>query len=251
MSYDTEALTAAAKQVVADARRLGLVWTMQNGTVTATSPVKVEMDGDNVSILVTSMIGAVTLGLRVYVIQVPPAGNFIVGFVGAAQPALGGTRLAVSGTPAVTSGNGLTTPAAESSIFSAWTSGFNQMTWGAGRVFRVVGVFNASNNLAGAGTVYAWSHYQVNFRSANGGSGTIIGASQDTSVQSGHLDDDKTIIFYLKNVSGADIISGVGVSIVKGASSIGATMSLDSALVTVEDIGDTTSPFADVAGAMA
>jgi hypothetical protein len=82
MNYDTEALTAAAKQVVADARRLGLTWTLQNGTVTSTSPIKVEMDGDNVSIQVASMIGSVSLGLRVYVIQVPPAGNFIVGFVG-------------------------------------------------------------------------------------------------------------------------------------------------------------------------
>ncbi len=83
MSHDLEVLVAAAQQVVADAKRLGLTWTMQNGTVTATSPVtKVQMDGDNVSIQVTSMIGPVGVGLRVYVIQVPPAGNFIVGFVG-------------------------------------------------------------------------------------------------------------------------------------------------------------------------
>jgi hypothetical protein len=82
VSHETAALTAAAQQVVADAKRLGLIWTLQNATVTSTNPVKVEMDGDNVSIQVASMIGSVSLGLRVYVIQVPPAGNFIVGFVG-------------------------------------------------------------------------------------------------------------------------------------------------------------------------
>jgi hypothetical protein len=82
VNYDTEALTAAAQQVVADAKRLGLVWTMQNGTVTSTNPIKVQMDGDTVSILVTSMVGVVALKQRVYIIQVPPAGNFIVGFVG-------------------------------------------------------------------------------------------------------------------------------------------------------------------------
>lgn len=91
MSYEVDALTAAAQQVVADARRLGLTWTLQNATVTATSPVKVQMDGDNVSILVTSMIGPVGLGLRVYVIQVPPAGNFVVGYIGDTKiPGLGG-----------------------------------------------------------------------------------------------------------------------------------------------------------------
>jgi hypothetical protein len=82
MNYDTAALVAAAQQVVADAKRLGLTWTLQNGTVTATSPTRVQMDGDNVSIQVTSMIGPVGVGVRVYIIQVPPAGNFIVGFVG-------------------------------------------------------------------------------------------------------------------------------------------------------------------------
>lgn len=83
MSYDIAALTAAAQQVVADAKRLGLVWTLQNGTVTATAPnTQVQMDGDVVSIHVASMIGPVGLGLRVYVIQVPPAGNFVVGYIG-------------------------------------------------------------------------------------------------------------------------------------------------------------------------
>jgi hypothetical protein len=81
VNHDTEALTAAAQQVVADAKRLGLVWTMQNGTVTSTNPIKVQMDGDAVSILVTSMVGVVSLKQRVYIIQVPPAGNFIVGTV--------------------------------------------------------------------------------------------------------------------------------------------------------------------------
>ncbi len=81
MSHDVEAIVAAAKQVVIDARRLGLIWTMQNATVTSTSPVQATMDGDNVSIQVTSMIGPLRLGLRVYIIQVPPAGNYVIGSI--------------------------------------------------------------------------------------------------------------------------------------------------------------------------
>lgn len=86
MSYDIAALTAAAQQVVADAKRLGLTWTLQNGTVTALQPnLQVQMDGDAVSIQVASMIGSIALGQRVYVIQVPPAGSFVVGVIGDKQ----------------------------------------------------------------------------------------------------------------------------------------------------------------------
>ena len=87
MSYDIAALTAAAQQVVADAKRLGLVWVLQNGTVTATQPnLQVQMDGDITSIQVASMVGTVSLNQRVYVIQVPPAGSFVVGFIGDKKP---------------------------------------------------------------------------------------------------------------------------------------------------------------------
>ena len=102
MNYDIDAITAAAQQVVADAKRLGLTWTLQNGTVTATTPVKVQMDGDTVSIQVTSMIGPVGVGSRVYIIQVPPAGNFIVGFVGN-QNLTTATNMFLGGGPTQTS----------------------------------------------------------------------------------------------------------------------------------------------------
>jgi hypothetical protein len=91
MNHDTAALTAAARQVIDDARRLGLTWTLQNASVVTATPLGVQMDGDNVTIAAISMVGAVGVGLRVYVIQVPPGGNYIVGYVGATKiPGLAG-----------------------------------------------------------------------------------------------------------------------------------------------------------------
>ncbi len=100
MNHDTAALTAAAQQVVADARRLGLTWTLQNATVVTASPIGLQMDGDIVTIAAISMIGPIGVGLRVYVIQVPPGGNYIVGYVGATKiPGLAGnwTAMTLSG----------------------------------------------------------------------------------------------------------------------------------------------------------
>lgn len=97
MNHDIAALTAAAQQVVADARRLGLTWTLQNATVTSSSPLQLQMDGDVVSIAAISMVGPVGPGVRVYVIQVPPGGNFIVGFVGNANLATVNTMFVTGG----------------------------------------------------------------------------------------------------------------------------------------------------------
>jgi hypothetical protein len=70
--------------LVRNAFRLGLTWRMRPGTVTeATSleKVMVRLDGDTASILVTSMIGQLPLDERVYVITIPPGGNFAIGWV--------------------------------------------------------------------------------------------------------------------------------------------------------------------------
>lgn len=70
--------------MVENARRLGLTWRLRLGTVTESTSANsmlVRMDGDDESISVVSMFGAALVNSRVYVITIPPAGNFAVGRV--------------------------------------------------------------------------------------------------------------------------------------------------------------------------
>lgn len=80
-----ELIGTGAQAVVNDAKRLGLTWTITLATVTNTSPVEAVVDGDSVAIGMVSMVGFLSPDQRVYVIQVPPSGNFIVGFVSPAR----------------------------------------------------------------------------------------------------------------------------------------------------------------------
>jgi len=76
---------ATAQAIVENAQRLGLTWTLRLATVVdGSSPgaVVATYDGDTAPIAMTSMIGTFVVGQRVYVIQVPPSGNFITGFTG-------------------------------------------------------------------------------------------------------------------------------------------------------------------------
>ena len=76
-----ELIGTGAQAVVENAKRLGLTWTIRLATISdaTNGAVMAIYDGDTVAIGMTSMIGAVFTGQRVYVIQVPPSGNFIAG----------------------------------------------------------------------------------------------------------------------------------------------------------------------------
>jgi hypothetical protein len=91
-----ELLSTAAKGIVENANRLGLTWRLSIGTVTEASSANrflVILDGDENEISVTSMMGTVTVGRRVYVVSVPPSGNYALGMVSGLFP---GTRIATS-----------------------------------------------------------------------------------------------------------------------------------------------------------
>jgi hypothetical protein len=81
-----ELIGSGAQAVVENAKRLGLTWTLTLATVTSTSPVEAIVDGDTAAIGMVPMIGRLLVGRRVYVIQVPPSGNYIVGFPEGARP---------------------------------------------------------------------------------------------------------------------------------------------------------------------
>ena len=85
-----EATQAQIAAIVGNAQRLGLTWTLRQATITDVNPTVLGIyDGDTggiagqggTPIAMTSMIGSLLLGQRVYVIGVPPSGNFVVGSV--------------------------------------------------------------------------------------------------------------------------------------------------------------------------
>lgn len=76
-----ELIGVGAKALVENADRLGLTWQLVLGTVSQTNPsLQVILDGDSGAIGVVSMIGNLIVGQRVYIIQVPPSGNFVTGY---------------------------------------------------------------------------------------------------------------------------------------------------------------------------
>jgi hypothetical protein len=82
-------LSVAAKEMVRQARALGLTWSLRIGEVTLSSLdfLTMTLDGDSVPIGVVNMTGApLVSGSRYYVLLIPPAGNFVVGSSGLAAP---------------------------------------------------------------------------------------------------------------------------------------------------------------------
>lgn len=80
---------ASVDELVQQADRLGLTWGLRPGTVTDVSDggspynPRVQMDGDpqNIALPTVSLIGGLALGMRVQVMRVPPAGNYIIGVI--------------------------------------------------------------------------------------------------------------------------------------------------------------------------
>lgn len=88
--------SVGAETLVRNAFRLGLTWRLRPGTVVDVSTanlVVVRLDGDTTPIPVTSMIGSRAINTRVYVLTVPPAGNYMIGQVDAFTPEPTPTRI--------------------------------------------------------------------------------------------------------------------------------------------------------------
>lgn len=85
----SELISVGVQEVVRTARRLGLVWDLRVGVVTevtSASLSKVRLDGDSESVSAVTMVGTTFENERVYVISVPPAGNFVAGAVDRIYP---------------------------------------------------------------------------------------------------------------------------------------------------------------------
>ena len=80
MTASVDTYAAGTKQLVEDATRLGISWTLRPGSVIITDPFKVTFDGDDTPISAVSLIGVLAPGTRVMGLLIPPGGNFIIGF---------------------------------------------------------------------------------------------------------------------------------------------------------------------------
>lgn len=83
-------ITALLRAVQERADVLGLVWRLRPATVGAPGPsgqTRITYDGDTELVNAVSLIGRLPTGARVMGLITPPAGNHIVGFLGADFPA--------------------------------------------------------------------------------------------------------------------------------------------------------------------
>ena len=87
--HDAPALVAmGVRELVATARRLGLVWRLHLATVSVdqTSPyttVEAMLDGDEVTLTMVNLTGTILAqGDRIAAIQVPPSGTYAIGVLG-------------------------------------------------------------------------------------------------------------------------------------------------------------------------
>jgi len=78
MNEQTSNFSAGAQALVDNASRLGLTWTLRPGVVATASPLSVLFDGDTTPIAATSLMGLLTLDLRVQGLLVPPSGAFVM-----------------------------------------------------------------------------------------------------------------------------------------------------------------------------
>jgi hypothetical protein len=86
----TTSAVHAVRAAIDDAVRLGLTWRLRPGTVggqgaSAPEGVPVRLDGDSATVYTRSMVGALMAGQRVWCVQIPPAGIYVLGIIGVSQ----------------------------------------------------------------------------------------------------------------------------------------------------------------------
>lgn len=88
----TTSAVHAVRAAIRDAQRLGILWRLRPGTVGGNLPaqpesVPVQLDGDSSTIYARSMVGSVVPRQRVWCVQIPPAGVYIIGIIGVSKAA--------------------------------------------------------------------------------------------------------------------------------------------------------------------
>lgn len=109
MTIDKEDVSALVKELQVNAARLGLTWILSMATVEDPTVPTVTFDSDLTAtpVPVVPIIATPTVGERVYVASIPPAGNYIIGRAPLPDPAQFGSCVYCPQNP----GSGTTTSA--------------------------------------------------------------------------------------------------------------------------------------------
>lgn len=239
----SESDAAGLVQAVAEnAKRLGLTWDITMATIVdGSSPGSVtavfdsDADSGAQTLGLISMIGQLAPGERIYVVTVPPAGNYIVGVVRSVSLGIVNAS-AESINVSSTSASGAAGP---ESTRHTLTSGRLWKNVGGARQGRLYkGLVNA-NVFTGGG---AFVCFAIFVRVA--ASGTVIGSFVQTmSPDNGHLDNTWVFPFYCYRDFGAGDLPSLDLqlSIQRGNSAGAGTITLDTAGVEIVDHADLAS----------
>lgn len=228
-SQEAPALVGIGAQSIVDrAKELGLTWTIRPATVvTSEEPARplnsaesILYDGDSESIDAFNLTGQVlNVRQRVMVIGVPPAANYIIGFLEVAD----------------TTGRGLVkflSSFAQTGLIAAETIVLSipTITFVANRAYSIH--FEGTS----FGTVAAWSHF-VRIR-LSGTVGTLLGFRQ---YQQTGIGAQETVVgtIYVVNTSGSDEVNTLVLTSQASAGSLrwGTNLSSDVYYLEVRDVG--------------
>ena len=188
-------VTAIVQAIRADARRLGLVWRIRPGTVETTDGENAigSLDGDGgVLIPMINLVGAVA-GERVFVIEIPEGGNYIIGRPG--QAALVDRVDSVANSAAV---------GAEAVVLTS-----NSITFMENAAYRAV-LRGATQSSASASAVYRIR--QTNL------SGTILHVTQDLGNTTGFTQYDEMVIG--RGVGSGDLVDNLVLTLQAGSGTV-------------------------------
>lgn len=181
---------AQIQALIQNAQKLGLIWGLRPATVAGYdgSTALAVMDGDTEPIAVIPMISALYAGQRVYVITVPPGGNYAI-----AMPVISDLYAG----PAGATGTIVSSAGAEAAIPAAqWASSEPYANLGAGRIARVA--IDFSDQLSSA----ADSLFIIRLREGSASTtGTIIASWRVAAASSAVDIESQTVRGYFKNTS--------------------------------------------------
>lgn len=219
-------IAAAVKQLTLDPQAYGISWNLRIATVVKTDPLYAAFDGDDSAngLGMTSMVGPLGVGARVYVLIVPPSGNFIVGGV---EPVILGASIDANtsdnGSVAASSGSEVAVPSAsyDSEPLYTFEPGYVYQ-------FTVTGFFLATVET---------DTLDIRVRQgAESTSGTLFLNAQMIA-HGGANAEFFTHVGYLKNTTSARVLSRLSVSILRAAGSGTVTIFAAPLILNVTPIG--------------
>jgi ribosomal protein S19 len=236
-------ISTAVRQVIEQAKALGLTWSIRLATVATGDPLAIVYDGDTVVINAVSMIGPLSAGQRVYVAIVPSSGNFVIGVTETMTGQYIGMNVGTAGgLPAGSVGAEVAFPSA------SWNVAEDLMVLPSNRLFRIEAEIAPNVNDANAN----WGTFRIRQGQATT-TGTVLGVFyvQYPAGFSGLGFSNKQVT-YVKNILSSTIKTRLSLTVTRvvgaGTFSIYGGDSFAPTYITVQDIGPLdTHPLSDLA----